>query len=93
MANLKYWLWLSGRRGLAGQNMMRVLNHFGSPESVYFSDIGEYNVVGGLSAAAIQSLADKSMAEVDRILEKIKKGGYSSLSDDEKRRLFDASSK
>ena len=32
-------------------------------------------------------------AEVDRILEKIKKGGYSSLSDDEKRRLFDASSK
>ena len=32
-------------------------------------------------------------ADVDRILEKIKKGGYSSLSDDEKRRLFDASSK
>lgn len=32
-------------------------------------------------------------AEVDRILEKIKKGGYASLSDDEKKRLFDASSK
>ena len=32
-------------------------------------------------------------AEVDRILEKIKKGGYASLTDDEKRRLFDASSK
>jgi membrane associated rhomboid family serine protease len=30
-------------------------------------------------------------AEIDRILEKIKKGGYSSLSDDEKRRLFEAS--
>lgn len=32
-------------------------------------------------------------AEVDRILEKIKQGGYASLSDEEKRRLFEASSK
>jgi hypothetical protein len=32
-------------------------------------------------------------AEIDRILEKIKKGGYASLTDDEKRRLFDASSR
>lgn len=31
--------------------------------------------------------------EIDRILEKIKKGGYSSLSDEEKRRLFEASGK
>ena len=34
-----------------------------------------------------------SEAEIDRILEKIKKGGYSSLSEEEKRRLFEASSK
>ena len=32
-------------------------------------------------------------AEIDAILEKIKKGGYASLSEDEKKRLFDASSK
>ena len=32
-------------------------------------------------------------AAIDRILEKIKKGGYASLSDDEKRQLFNASSK
>ena len=76
MANLKYWLWLSCRKSLAGQNMMRVLNHFGSPESVYFSDIGEYKLVGGLSAAAIQSLADKSMAEVDCILGNCDRLGY-----------------
>ncbi len=30
-------------------------------------------------------------AEIDRILEKVKAGGYSSLTDEEKRRLFDAS--
>ena len=32
-------------------------------------------------------------AEVDRILEKIKKGGYASLSDDEKKKLFETSSR
>lgn len=32
-------------------------------------------------------------AEIDRILEKIKKGGYASLSDQEKKRLFDASNR
>ena len=34
-----------------------------------------------------------SEAEIDRILEKIKKGGYSSLSEEEKKKLFEASSK
>lgn len=34
-----------------------------------------------------------SEAEIDKILEKIKKGGYASLSDEEKKRLFDASNK
>ena len=34
-----------------------------------------------------------SEAEVDKILEKIKKGGYASLTEDEKKRLFDASAK
>lgn len=34
-----------------------------------------------------------SEAEIDAILEKIKKGGYSSLTDEEKKRLFNASSK
>lgn len=35
----------------------------------------------------------KSEAEIDKILEKIKKGGYASLTDEEKKRLFEASSK
>lgn len=68
MSNLKYWLWLTGRKGLAGQNGVRVLNHFGSPERVYFSDPEEYRMVGGLSEAALKSLADKSLSAADRIL-------------------------
>lgn len=35
----------------------------------------------------------RTEADIDKILEKIKSGGYASLSEDEKKRLFDASSK
>ena len=68
MSNLKYWLWLSGRKGIAGQTGMRVLNHFGSPERVYFSDPEEYRMIGGLTESAMESLVDKSMDTADRIL-------------------------
>lgn len=68
MSNLKYWLWLAGRRGLAGQAGVRVLDHFGSPERVYFSDREEYLMVEGLSEMTLHSLADKSMERADRIL-------------------------
>lgn len=68
MSNLKYWLWLAGRRGLAGQNAMRVLERFGSPEQVYFAGPAEYRQVPGLPESVRQALADKSLDEADRIL-------------------------
>ena len=50
---------------------------------------------GGKHGADYEHNAKKKAAEaeVDAILEKIKKGGYASLSEEEKKRLFDASSK
>lgn len=68
MSNLKYWLWLAGRKNLAGQNGIRVLNHFGSPERVYFSDEEEYRMIDGLSDGAFRSLEDKSLSAADQIL-------------------------
>ncbi len=68
MSNLKYWLWLAERKGLAGQNGIRVLNHFGSPERAYFSDRDEYTLIEGLSESALNSLSDKSLDNADRIL-------------------------
>lgn len=68
MANLKYWLWLTGRKGLAGQPLMRVLSHFGTPEQVYFADPGEYRLVEGLPGGAEASLRDKSLEGAERIL-------------------------
>jgi len=68
MSNLKYWLWLAGRKGLAGQSAMRVLNHFGSPEQAYFADREEYRLISGLSAGAFNSLEDKSLDAANKIM-------------------------
>jgi len=67
---------MAGRKGLSGHNMMRVLEHFGSPESVYFSDEAEYKLVEGISASAIASLSDKSMSDADKILGDCDRLGY-----------------
>lgn len=68
MSNLKHWIWLTQRKGLAGQIGKRVLEHFGTPEQVYAADRGAYETMGGLSSGAIRSLLDKSMDSADRIL-------------------------
>lgn len=68
MSNLKYWLWLSERKGLPGPMAFRVLEHFGSPESAFFADKEEYKLIEGLSREALHSLANKSLDRASRIL-------------------------
>lgn len=68
MSNLKHWIWLTQRKGLAGQNAVRVLEHFGTPELAHAADEGAYRLVGGLSDGAIRSLMNKSLDLADEIL-------------------------
>lgn len=53
----------------------------------------KYTAGGRASDYEYNAAKKASEAEIDKILEKIKRGGYSSLSEDEKKRLFEASSK
>lgn len=65
MSSLKYWLWLSTRKGMGIQGMHTVLDRFGTPERAFFADPEEYDLLpGGLGRA----LQDRSMAEADKIL-------------------------
>ena len=68
MSELKYWLWLTSRRGASRQGLMELLSHFGTPESAYFADRQAYEQLGGLPEAARRSLEEKSLAGVDKIL-------------------------
>ena len=68
MSNLKHWIWLTQREGIAGQTAVKILERFGSPEQVHAADRVAYETVGGLSGRAIRSLLDKSLDGADRIL-------------------------
>lgn len=70
MSNLKYWLWLSTRKGLAGASMEQVLEHFGTPQGVYFAHGPDLEELSWLQGRAKASLRDKSMREVDEILDR-----------------------
>lgn len=69
MASLKYWLWLTTRKGLSGVSALSILDHFGTPEAAHFADPAEYDLVPGLTRAGKEALLDKSMDEAERILE------------------------
>ena len=66
MAALKYWLWLTTRKGLGNQGVTQVLERFGSPEQAYFADPGEYDFLQPNVATALR---DRSMDAVERIIE------------------------
>lgn len=68
MASLKYWLWLSTRSGLGQIGQFGLLDHFGTPEAVFFADPQEYELVEGLSRGGKASLLDKSLEGAERIL-------------------------
>lgn len=68
MSNLKYWIWLAGRKGIGGQNGVHILNYFGTPERAYFSDRAEYSRIEGIPEPVICSLEDKSLDGANRIL-------------------------
>ena len=68
MAALKYWLWLSTRKGVRPEQTGRLLEHFGTPERAYYADPEEYDLVEGLTPAARNALRDKSLERADAIL-------------------------
>lgn len=67
MAELKYWLWLTTRRGLGPAGALTVIDHFITPERAYYGEREDYEALP-LPPFAKQSLLDKSLDEPNRIL-------------------------
>ena len=78
MATLKYWLWLTGRDKLPLSKRQALLDHFGTPENIYFADPAEYGLPE-LSSAARRALEDKRLDEAEKVLEQCEKLGISLL--------------
>ncbi len=67
MAGTKYWVWLSGQK-LPASLKLRLLEQFGTPESVYYAETDDYLQVEGMTQELAAQLADKSTASADAIL-------------------------
>ncbi len=68
MASVKYWVWLSECHSIPNRTKLALLEHFGTPENIYYADEGEYLLVEGMDTQAAKALTDKNTERVERIL-------------------------
>lgn len=68
MAAIKYWLWLANLPKLGSQMKLTLLEHFGEPDKIYYSDKEEYFHVEGMTRSAAEALENKNLESADRIL-------------------------
>lgn len=69
MSSRVYWLWLATRSGIGPRVTAELLEHFGTPEEIYNAKRGALLMCGGLNAAQVDQLCDKSTDVVERIIE------------------------
>lgn len=79
MATLKYWLWLTGRSGMSALRLNCLLEQYGSPEQIYFTDPKEFDLWEDIPAGLRKSLEDKSLESADEILAQCDELGISLL--------------
>lgn len=68
MAALKYWVWLQTLTGVALPLKLALLEHFASPEEVYFAQEGDYLQVEGLRPEHAGLLMNKSLELSESVL-------------------------
>ena len=51
MAALKFWTWLTTLPGLSSRSRLLLLEHFQSPEDIYYADTEELLLAEGMTRA------------------------------------------
>lgn len=69
MAALQYWVWLAELAGVNPVNKLKLLQHFSSPEDIYYAAPEDYGQVEGITREQIQCLGEKSLARAENILQ------------------------
>lgn len=75
MAELKYWLWLA-TRGAQRRDALTLLDHFGSPDEIYFADGRD---LGRVLEEGCEPFLNKSMSEPRKILLKCEEESFDIL--------------
>ena len=74
MAALKYWVWLAALPGVGSRVKLRLLEHFSSPEEIYYAQPEDLPPVEGLSSSQAALLSDKSTDRAEDVLAHCAKG-------------------
>ena len=69
MSALKFWVWLTEQNRLGGPARHALLEHFGTPEEVYYAEPGDLLQVEGITTDQAQALGNKSLDRAQSILE------------------------
>ena len=83
MAALKYWVWLTTLPGLGQHTKLQLLEHFASPEEIYFAPEEELLLAEGVTKTQCALLADKSLDRAEKVLEDCAKDGQFLLTMDD----------
>lgn len=83
MAALKYWVWLTTLPGLGQRTKLQLLEHFASPEEIYFAPEEELLLAEGVTKTQCAMLADKSLDRAEKVLEDCAKDGQFLLTMDD----------
>lgn len=73
MSELKYWLWLTLLRGVPNRTITTLLDHFGTPEKVFYADSDALSSVSGLTLAESKAVLNKDLQKVYRVIDVCKK--------------------
>lgn len=68
MSALKYWVWLAELPGLHNQTRLQLLEHFQSPEDIYYADTAEILLTEGITREQAALLSDRRLESADRVL-------------------------
>lgn len=69
MSALKYWLWLSQAPGISPRVIAALIEHYGSPEAMYFAPVGEIKSLAGRYGGGIDELEKRDMESSLRIID------------------------
>lgn len=80
MSAIKYWLWLSTASAVPPRAKAALLEHYGSPEEMYFAPQGEYKKLLGSKVEGVDELEMRDLDKALRIIDDCKKQGISIIS-------------
>jgi len=75
MQHLKYWVWLSNMGGVGAVTALKLLNHFGDAEKVFFADEKQYRQIQDVRPSDIPALMNKNLDRANTILADCEKLG------------------